>query len=216
MIWWQRFSWFITTGFFTSYLGFGLAPGTFGSLAAMFMLIAIHYYVGLTSQFLFYFIILSFFLGMLCIPAGEYYLVKRRGGGKKYGKLGLVEHDLGTTVVDEFLGMGIGAIAVWVLQRWGLIWLFSFDDYLIVYLIVFIAFRFFDITKIFGVACLEEALQRIAEDEECDSVEVAGKLNSDYNFWHSLAIMLDDALAGFYAALVSFSVIWLVYMALHK
>lgn len=113
------------TGFYSGLMP--VAPGTFGSLAALIPLFICIKIGGLPGLLLF--ILISVVGNYLSYPACE----------EKYGA------DPGCFVLDEWAGMGISLIPVVLFNA----------DLIIGIAIGFAIFRFFDITKIAGISNLE-------------------------------------------------------------
>ena len=108
-------------------LGFGsglspYAPGTMGSILALFIYYLVFYDLPSTwinSLFFLIFIIFSFFIGLFIYP-----------------RTVEVENDPGSFVWDEFVGMWIACLSIALFEK-GFVWLF----------IAFVLFRLFDIWK---------------------------------------------------------------------
>ena len=143
-------------------LGFGsglspYAPGTMGSILALFIYYLVFYDLPsfwINSFFFSMFIIFSFFIGLYIYPR----TVEE-------------EDDPGSFVWDEFVGMWIACLPLSFMGN-SMIWLF----------ISFLLFRLFDILKPFGIGSFDQ------------------KHGAFY-------VMIDDVLAGVYAAI---SVIFLL------
>ena len=117
------------TKYFATLFGIGfipLAPGTFGSLFAIFI-----WYVFIDLFSIFYFIALFFFILSVSFYLTDIYL-------DNYKK-----KDPSEVIVDEFLGQSIP-----------LLFIVNFNIYEV--LIAFVTFRFFDIYKIYPINKIED------------------------------------------------------------
>tara|TARA_B100001057_G_scaffold467642_1_gene525987 strand:+ start:1899 stop:2372 length:474 start_codon:yes stop_codon:yes gene_type:complete len=132
------------SGYFKNY------PGTFGTFISILILFPIKKYNILSFEIFIVFFILIFFLSLFFISKYSFYTKS---------------HDSGIIVIDEFLGIYLIII---------------FYDFIIVYndiitiILVFILFRFFDITKIFPANIIDK------------------KINNAFG------VLLDDLIAGVY------------------
>ena len=138
------------TKYFATLFGIGfipLAPGTFGSLLAILI-----WYVFIDLFSIFYFIVLFLFVLSVSFYFTDIYL-------DNYKK-----KDPSEVIVDEFLGQSIP-----------LLFIVNFNIYEV--LIVFVAFRFFDIYKIYPINKIED-------------------LKGSYG------VILDDIVAGIYSLIV--------------
>ena len=138
------------TKYFATLFGIGfisIAPGTFGSLFAILI-----WYVFIDLFSIFYFIILFLFIFSVSFYITDIYL-------DNYKK-----KDPSEVIIDEFLGQSIP-----------LLFIVNFNVYDV--LIVFVAFRFFDIYKIYPINKMED-------------------LNG------SRGVILDDIVAGIYSLIV--------------
>ena len=136
--------------YFATLFGIGFisfAPGTFGSLFAILI-----WYVFIDLFSIFYFIILFLFIFSVSFYITDIYL-------DNYKK-----KDPSEVIIDEFLGQSIP-----------LLFIVNFNLYDV--LIVFVAFRFFDIYKIYPINKMED-------------------LNG------SRGVILDDIVAGIYSLIV--------------
>ena len=136
--------------YFATLFGIGFisfAPGTFGSLFAILI-----WYVFIDLFSIFYFIILFLFIFSISFYITDIYL-------DNYKK-----KDPSEVIIDEFLGQSIP-----------LLFMVNFNVYDV--LIVFVAFRFFDIYKIYPINKMED-------------------LNG------SRGVILDDIVAGIYSLIV--------------
>ena len=133
-----------------------IAPGTMGSIFSIFLLYFLIKFV--SYSFLVIIFIIIFFTSLKLI--------------EKYSNL-LKSHDSSTIVIDEFLGIFL---------------IILFYDYLkfandfIMFLLILILFRFFDILKIFPINWV------------------------DKNIKNSFGVVLDDLLAGVYSIIVLYSI----------
>ena len=119
----------IFTKYFTTLFGIGFisfAPGTFGSLIAIFI-----WYAFVNVFSIFYFIVLFLFILSVSFYFTDIYL-------ENYKK-----KDPSEVVIDEFLGQSIP-----------LLFLVNFNMYEV--LIAFVTFRFFDIYKIYPINKMED------------------------------------------------------------
>ena len=133
-------------------------PGTFGSLATIIILYYLFHILDVSSNFI--------LIGLIIIFIYSFYAVSSYIENNE-------NKDPGEIIIDEFLGQSIP------------IYLYEIshgvtkndDDAIIYYLIFFILFRYFDITKPFPVSFF------------------------DKNFKNSFGIIMDDIFAGFYVVL---------------
>ena len=144
---------------FTTLFGIGyspIAPGTIGSIFSIVFLYFLIKFVSYSFLVIIFFIILFASLKLI----------------EKYSNL-LKSHDSSTIVIDEFLGIFL---------------IILFYDYLkftndfIMFLLILILFRFFDILKIFPINWV------------------------DKNIKNSFGVVLDDLLAGVYSIIVLYSI----------
>ena len=144
---------------FTTLFGIGyspIAPGTIGSIFSIVFLYFLIKFVSYSFLVIIFLIILFTSLKLI----------------EKYSNL-LKSHDSSTIVIDEFLGIFL---------------IILFYDYLkftndfIMFLLILILFRFFDILKIFPINWV------------------------DKNIKNSLGVVLDDLLAGVYCIIVLYSI----------
>ena len=143
---------------FTTLFGIGyspIAPGTIGSIFSIVFLYFLIKFVSYSFLVIIFLIILFTSLKLI----------------EKYSNL-LKSHDSSTIVIDEFLGIFL---------------IILFYDYLkftndfIMFLLILILFRFFDILKIFPINLV------------------------DKNIKNSFGVVLDDLLAGVYSIIVLYS-----------
>ena len=144
---------------FTTLFGIGyspIAPGTIGSIFSIVFLYFLIKFVSYSFLVIIFLIILFTSLKLI----------------EKYSNL-LKSHDSSTIVIDEFLGIFL---------------IILFYDYLkfandfIMFLLILILFRFFDILKIFPINWI------------------------DKNIKNSFGVVLDDLLAGVYSIIVLYSI----------
>lgn len=144
---------------FTTLFGIGyspIAPGTIGSIFSIVFLYFLIKFVSYSFLVIIFLIILFTSLKLI----------------EKYSKL-LKSHDSSTIVIDEFLGIFL---------------IILFYDYLkftndfIMFFLILILFRFFDILKIFPINWV------------------------DKNIKNSFGVVLDDLLAGVYSIIVLYSI----------
>ena len=144
---------------FTTLFGIGyspIAPGTIGSIFSIVFLYFLIKFVSYSFLVIIFLIILFTSLKLI----------------EKYSNL-LKSHDSSTIVIDEFLGIFL---------------IILFYDYLkfandfIMFLLILIFFRFFDILKIFPINWV------------------------DKNIKNSFGVVLDDLLAGVYSIIVLYSI----------
>ena len=144
---------------FTTLFGIGyspIAPGTIGSIFSIVFLYFLIKFVSYSFLVIIFLIILFTSLKLI----------------EKYSNL-LKSHDSSTIVIDEFLGIFL---------------IILFYDYLkftndfIMFLLILILFRFFDILKIFPINWV------------------------DNNIKNSFGVILDDLLAGVYSIIVLYSI----------
>lgn len=144
--------------FLGSGLGAGLlpvAPGTFGTLSALVLMIPLHHVMGFWGIVLF--IMFSIVLNYVTYPDFE----------KKFGI------DPGAFVLDEWAGYGIAILPLYVVAL----------DVWVGFALGFALFRMFDISKVLGI----DALQ---------------------NYEGAHGVLLDDLLAGAYAAICLYLLIF--------
>ena len=144
---------------FTTLFGIGyspIAPGTIGSIFSIFFLYFLIKFISYSFLVIIFLIILFASLKLI----------------EKYSNL-LKSHDSSTIVIDEFLGIFL---------------IILFYDYLkfandfVMFLLILILFRFFDVLKIFPINWV------------------------DKNIKNSFGVVLDDLLAGVYSIIVLYSI----------
>tara|TARA_Y100000591_G_C21652166_1_gene603421 strand:- start:272 stop:739 length:468 start_codon:yes stop_codon:yes gene_type:complete len=144
---------------FTTLFGIGYSPIVPGTIGSIFSIVFLYFLIKFVSYIFLVFIFLIILFTSLKLI-------------EKYSKL-LKSHDSSTIVIDEFLGIFL---------------IILFYDYLkftndfIMFLLILILFRFFDILKIFPINWV------------------------DKNIKNSLGVVLDDLLAGVYSIIVLYSI----------
>lgn len=146
----KKLAFFISTLCYCGY--FPKAPGTFGSLVSIPIIFIVCYYFGFIG--LFVTIIISFFIALIAVKKVLMY----------------TKHDPSFVVIDEFIGQSITFLLIADELN-------HFNG-IIFYIIGFILFRIFDITKPFPVSYADK------------------KINN------ALGVILDDIFAGLYAAII--------------
>ena len=144
---------------FTTLFGIGYSPIAPGTIGSIFSIVFLYFLIKFVSySFLIIIFLIIFFTSLKLI--------------EKYSNL-LKSHDSSTIVIDEFLGIFL---------------IILFYDYLkfandfIMFLLILILFRFFDILKIFPINWV------------------------DKNIKNSFGVVLDDLLAGVYSIIVLYSI----------
>ena len=144
---------------FTTLFGIGYSPIVPGTIGSIFSIVFLYFLIKFVSySFLVIIFLIIFFTSLKLI--------------EKYSNL-LNNHDSSTIVIDEFLGIFL---------------IILFYDYLkfandfIMFLLILILFRFFDILKIFPINWV------------------------DKNIKNSFGVVLDDLLAGVYSIIVLYSI----------
>ena len=144
---------------FTTLFGIGYSPIVPGTIGSIFSIVFLYFLIKFVSySFLVIIFLIILFTSLKLI--------------EKYSNL-LKSHDSSTIVIDEFLGIFL---------------IILFYDYLkftndfIMFLLILILFRFFDILKIFPINWV------------------------DKNIKNSLGVVLDDLLAGVYSIIVLYSI----------
>ena len=144
---------------FTTLFGIGyspIAPGTIGSIFSIVFLYFLIKFVSYSFLVIIFLIILFTSLKLI----------------EKYSNL-LKNHDSSTIVIDEFLGIFLIILFYDYLK---------FSNDFIMFLLILILFRFFDILKIFPINWV------------------------DKNIKNSFGVVLDDLLAGVYSIIVLYSI----------
>ena len=144
---------------FTTLFGIGYSPIAPGTIGSIFSIVFFYFLIKFVSySFLVIIFLIILFTSLKLI--------------EKYSNL-LKSHDSSTIVIDEFLGIFL---------------IILFYDYLkfandfIMFLLILILFRFFDILKIFPINWV------------------------DKNIKNSFGVVLDDLLAGVYSIIVLYSI----------
>ena len=144
---------------FTTLFGIGYSPIAPGTIGSIFSIVFFYFLIKFVSySFLVIIFLIILFTSLKLI--------------EKYSNL-LKSHDSSTIVIDEFLGLFL---------------IILFYDYLkftndfIMFLLILILFRFFDILKIFPINWV------------------------DKNIKNSFGVVLDDLLAGVYSIIVLYSI----------
>ena len=144
---------------FTTLFGIGYSPIAPGTICSIFSIVFLYFLIKFVSySFLVIIFLIILFTSLKLI--------------EKYSNL-LKSHDSSTIVIDEFLGIFL---------------IILFYDYLkftndfIMFLLILILFRFFDILKIFPINWV------------------------DKNIKNSFGVVLDDLLAGVYSIIVLYSI----------
>jgi len=144
---------------FTTLFGIGYSPIAPGTIGSIFSIVFLYFLIKFVSySFLVIIFLIILFISLKLI--------------EKYSNL-LKSHDSSTIVIDEFLGIFL---------------IILFYDYLkftndfIMFLLILILFRFFDILKIFPINWV------------------------DKNIKNSFGVVLDDLLAGVYSIIVLYSI----------
>ncbi|MBR3628192.1 MAG: phosphatidylglycerophosphatase A [Elusimicrobia bacterium] len=150
----KKLAFFISTLFYCGY--FPKAPGTFGSLVSIPVIFIVCYYFGFIGLFLT--IIISFFIALMAVKKVLMY----------------TKHDPSFVVIDEFIVQAVTFLLIADKLK--------YFNGIIFYIIGFILFRIFDVTKPFPVSYADK------------------KINNAFG------VILDDIFAGIYAAII----LWLV------
>jgi phosphatidylglycerophosphatase A len=146
----KKIAFFISTLGYCGY--FPKAPGTFGSLVSIPIIFIICYYFGFIGLFLT--IIISFSVALLAVKKVLMY----------------TKHDPSFVVIDEFIGQAVTFLLIANKLK--------YFNGIIFYILGFILFRIFDITKPFPVSYADK------------------KINNAFG------VILDDIFAGLYAAII--------------
>jgi len=144
---------------FTTLFGIGYSPIAPGTIGTIFSIVFLYFLIKFVSySFLVIIFLIILFTSLKLI--------------EKYSNL-LKSHDSSTIVIDEFLGIFL---------------IILFYDYLkftndfIMFLLILILFRFFDILKIFPINWVDKNIKK------------------------SFGVVLDDLLAGVYSIIVLYSI----------
>ena len=149
------------------YLGkFKYIPGTISSLVTTILLFYLFHILKVSSNFILIGLIIIFFYSFVAISN---YIKNNR------------DKDPKEIVIDEFLGQSIPIFVYEISHGTSK----EYNEALFYYFIIFILFRFFDITKPFPVSFF------------------------DKNFKNSFGVIMDDIMAGFYVvvSLITFMII---------
>ena len=144
---------------FTTLFGIGYSPIAPGTIGSIFSIVLLYFLIKFVSySFLIIIFLIIFFTSLKFI--------------EKYSNL-LKSHDSSTIVIDEFLGIFLIILFYDYLK---------FSNDFIMFLLILILFRFFDILKIFPINWV------------------------DKNIKNSFGVVLDDLLAGVYSIIVLYSI----------
>ena len=144
---------------FTTLFGIGYSPIAPGTIGSIFSIVFLYFLIKFVSySFLIIIFLIIFFTSLKFI--------------EKYSIL-LKSHDSSTIVIDEFLGIFLIILFYDYLK---------FSNDFIMFLLILILFRFFDILKIFPINWV------------------------DKNIKNSFGVVLDDLLAGVYSIIVLYSI----------
>ena len=144
---------------FSTLFGIGFIPFMPGSIASLFTVIL--YYIFLDIIYFVYLLIFFVIISILSIKLINIY--------SNY----VNKHDTSEIVIDEFIGI------TFILLFYDL---FKFTNDLIMFLIIFILFRFFDILKIFPANIVDRKLKS------------------------AFGVILDDLIAGIYTIIILYIV----------
>ena len=144
---------------FPTLFGIGYSPIAPGTIGSIFSIVFLYFLIKFVSySFLIIIFLIIFFTSLKFI--------------EKYSIL-LKSHDSSTIVIDEFLGIFLIILFYDYLK---------FSNDFIMFLLILILFRFFDILKIFPINWV------------------------DKNIKNSFGVVLDDLLAGVYSIIVLYSI----------
>ena len=144
---------------FPTLFGIGYSPIAPGTIGSIFSIVFLYFLIKFVSySFLVIVFLIIFFTSLKLI--------------EKYSIL-LKSHDSSTIVIDEFLGIFLIILFYDYLK---------FTNDIIMFLLILILFRFFDILKIFPINWV------------------------DKNIKNSFGVVLDDLLAGVYSIIVLYSI----------
>ncbi len=146
----KKLAFFISTLCYTGY--FPKAPGTFGSLVSLPVIFVINYNFGFLG--LFFITLIVFVISIFAV--------------KKV--LSYTEHDPSFVVIDEFIGQSVTFLLIANMLE--------YNTNIVPYIIGFVLFRLFDITKPFPVSYADKKIK------------------------NALGVILDDIFAGFYATII--------------
>ena len=137
----------------------GFIPGTFGSLATVIFLFICFHIINISPNLILLILILAFAYSFIAI--------------KNYTENN-DNKDPGEIIIDEFIGQSIPIYLYEISHDTEK----TFDQAIVVYIICFILFRFFDIVKPFPVSYF------------------------DQKYKNSFGVVMDDVCAGFYVVLL--------------
>ena len=144
---------------FPTLFGIGYSPIAPGTIGSIFSIVFLYFLIKFVSySFLVIIFLIIFFTSLKLI--------------EKYSNL-LKSHDSSTIVIDEFLGIFLIILFYDYLK---------FSNDFIMFILILILFRFFDILKIFPINLV------------------------DKNIKNSFGVVLDDLLAGVYSIIVLYSI----------
>jgi len=144
---------------FCTLFGIGYSPFVPGTIGSIFSIVFFYFLIKFVSySFLIIVFLIIFFTSLKCI--------------EKYSNL-LKSYDSSTIVIDEFLGIFL------IILFYDY---YKFANDFIMFLLILILFRFFDILKIFPINWV------------------------DKNIKNSFGVVLDDLLAGIYSIIVLYSI----------
>ncbi len=146
----KKIAFFLSTLFYCGY--FPKAPGTFGSFVSVPIIFFICYYFGFFGLSLT--IIISFFVALLAVKKVLLYTT----------------HDPSFVVIDEFIGQSVTFLLIAESLKNA--------KSIVPYIIGFVLFRIFDITKPFPVSYADKKIK------------------------NAFGVILDDIFAGMYAAII--------------
>lgn len=154
----KKLAFFISTLCYTGY--FPKAPGTFGSLVSLPVIFVINYNFGFLG--LFFITLIVFIISIFAV--------------KKV--LSYTEHDPSFIVIDEFIGQSMTFLLVADSLK--------HNTKVYPYIIGFILFRIFDITKPFPVSYADKKMK------------------------NALGVVLDDIFAGIYATIMLYFIFYFI------
>ena len=145
--------------FFISLLGVGFFPFASGTVCSLLSLIFFYFIINLTNFF--YLIIFFSIIFLLSIKLINIYSNESEN------------HDSSEIIIDEFLGINF----ILIFYEY-----FKFTNDLIMFILIFILFRFFDIVKLYPANWI------------------------DKNIRNSLGVILDDIVAGAYCVIILYCI----------
>ena len=146
----KKIAFLISTLFYAGY--FPKAPGTFGSLVSLPIIFVICYNFGFEG------LLLAIAVALLI----SFFAIKK--------VLSYPEHDPSFVVIDEFIGQSVTFLLIAIMLE--------YNTNIVPYIIGFVLFRLFDITKPFPVSYADKKIK------------------------NALGVILDDIFAGFYATII--------------